>query len=1107
MDSELGLTNDGQLRYGSGIDMDYGDYNTSNSRLWVKLKQAFQPEITERYIYMRSNGYLTYENLLSYYEGKVIGTIGEVFYNKDQRLKYANEEYKGFIYMCNGSRLEHTKRWISERIKYMDSVFEYGSWMDSAVVRSNDILGEVTLRLKTYSPQHVSISFSDQASGLVKKYCDKDKWYDFTGYIQNNKDNNISIKGIGEVMYIDGLDQLSVSSMLVSKAKKLVEIDIHGSRNIQQLELGSNVMLQRLDCHNCINLGIDDNYKSINLEGCINLKHLDLSNTKVGEVLLNKDGGALEYFDLSQTLITNLECNGQEYLPEIRLNSCKNLSTISVSSCNALTRLELPNSKLSKFKVTDCVALDYLDISYTGYLTDLDLTGCESLSTLVMAGVSNNRITEVDLRTLINLESLDISKCDFINNVRFANGFNKLKTINFRESGIKTFQFGNNAIPNYLDLTPFNLSFVDFYNCTQVSYIRGINLYATQNMSPFYNCVNLTRIDGTVDLYGNITRAFYNCKLLKTLPTLKLNRVTEAGETFYRCESFTFAQIRTILNSMTICTDFYKTFSYCLGAVCTEYPSDLFSKNLKMSSLYWIFEGCENMTGQLPIGIFDNNTELVTVRKPFYKITGYVPPNLFAYNKKLQICEELFSDMKELTVGGDETMFAYCPELKHVHGLFNGCTNAVIMLNDKFFENNPKLQNCDSMFNDCKSLFGQLPPNLLRDKKSLSSIHQMFRGCTGLNGEVPDYFLGGCTALNDIYGLFQGCTGLTGKIKTNFWEDCQNITLASNVFNGCSGLGGNPANLQEIPSDFFKKKYRLNDINGFFQGCNRLGFNLLDYWFKDCRQLAKISNLFNGCTNATGYIPENLFTVLDENEEPMITVFSEAKGTFRSCLNLVGTIPENLFERFLSVRDLSEFFYDCRNLEGAIPPNLFKRCYSVVNMSSMFYQACKIGRYTEDITEDEPWALDPYLFSSCANLTNTSNMFNMWNYGTKLKGTLPPELFRSCPKLENISGMFQACSQLTGDLESGLFRNNPSLVNVSSTFYACSGLNGEISGLLFSDTYNPKINNFGSTFRGCSNLKGTAPALWSMFSNADRILCFNGCIGLDNYASIPDGWK
>ena len=68
----------------------------------------------------------------------------------------------------------------------------------------------------------------------------------------------------------------------------------------------------------------------------------------------------LEYLDLSNSKITYLTCNYQEYLPEIKLDNCRLLSSVSVNGCNALTRISLPNSKLSTFSVTDCNKLDYL---------------------------------------------------------------------------------------------------------------------------------------------------------------------------------------------------------------------------------------------------------------------------------------------------------------------------------------------------------------------------------------------------------------------------------------------------------------------------------------------------------------------------------------------------------------------------------------------------------------------------------------------------------------------------------------------------------------------------------------------------------------------------
>ena len=178
---------------------------------------------------------MTYENIISYYEN-IANTIGQSFYNQDARIKYIEVMDGQWIHLCNGSRLEHCKRWVSERITYMDSKFNYGDWLLSSTIRSN-VTGEVTLSVKTFSPQWVEISFSDSATGTVKKWCDKDKWYEFTNEITNAVDNNITVRGVTNIMYLQGLESLNVSSLLVSNAKNLCEIDIHGSRRIQRLEL------------------------------------------------------------------------------------------------------------------------------------------------------------------------------------------------------------------------------------------------------------------------------------------------------------------------------------------------------------------------------------------------------------------------------------------------------------------------------------------------------------------------------------------------------------------------------------------------------------------------------------------------------------------------------------------------------------------------------------------------------------------------------------------------------------------------------------------------------------------------------------------------------
>ncbi len=172
----LSLSNDGEIRYAPSVDFEYGDYNTSESILWQKMQRVFHVEIADRYRELRLKEF-TPEYILQFIQGELIDKIPHNQYNKDVRLKYLIPESLEWIKVCNGTRLEHTKRWLEERFIYMDSVYEYADFSEKfAVVRSN-IKGEITLRLKTYSPQKIKIKFSDAASNQFKKLVDKDKWY------------------------------------------------------------------------------------------------------------------------------------------------------------------------------------------------------------------------------------------------------------------------------------------------------------------------------------------------------------------------------------------------------------------------------------------------------------------------------------------------------------------------------------------------------------------------------------------------------------------------------------------------------------------------------------------------------------------------------------------------------------------------------------------------------------------------------------------------------------------------------------------------------------------------------------------------------------------
>lgn len=1106
-DTMFGLTNDGQLVYPPSIDMQFGDYNTSNSVLWTKLRNRFSVQIADRYKQLRENEF-SYDNLISYYQG-FIESIGQRYYNEDAYLKYIKND-RTYYYLCNGDRLEFTKRWLEERLIYMDSVFEYGPfYQNSAIVRSN-VRGEVSLRIQTYSPQWIEVKFSDENTNRFKKFVDKDKTYEFKGTLLNPKDNNIEITGAGNIMRIDGIEDLNVSGLLLGNAKKLVEINV-GKENgqnthLNQLILGENYLLQRVNAKNCINLGNEDRFKVVDVSRCVNLRYFNASNTQLGQVVFNEEGGALEELDLSNTKVTELRLRGQEYLPTISLDNCRDLTTLDLNSCNALTRLTIPNSKLSTFSVVDCDKVEYIDISNTGYLSRLDLSGCPNLTTLKMSGLSNSRMTEVDLTYSPNINYLDISKCDFLELVKFAEGCNTLKHLNASDSGLKYFKYGRNEVPNYLDLGGFNLTYVNFYNCTQVEEIRNINLVGS-NMAPFYNCRNLRKIRGSVRLSGSLNNGFRNCEKLTEFPsTFDLSGVTSLSEGFLGCKSITLEQLQMLLGKLTNVTDLYHAFTDCDNIV-GEIPRGLFDNNPKITNLYWTFVGTTNLHGQLPTGIFDKLTNLTTFRNPFNgRLTGFIPPNLFKYNTKLESLYEGFINCK-FTVAPDKTLFSASnyPNLTSVESLFRGCSDMVGMIDKDLLKNCRNLVLAQNLFNGCSSLSGTIDNSFLQNNTRLTTVRGMFSGCSNLSGELPTRLLQNNYQVTDVGYLFSGCANISGNITTSMFSNQANLQNMDYTFNGCTNLGGVPGQLQEVPVDLFWNKRNLKNISGLFKGCSQLQFNLYKDMFRDCTSLTHISELFSGCIGLTGDIPEGLFTCYNEEGEEQPTVIEDAKAVFYNCRHLSGSIPSDLFQKFLLVKDLSNFFANCFGLYGEIPTGLLNYCYSLIYANRMFYRCYKLGK--DRVTQDDPYFMDENMFMRCTNLEEANEIFNMSDGSSKLKGQIPDDLFRYNTKLKTLNHSFYACGGLTGGLNTALFKHNKKLVNLGGTFRGCSGLTS-IESDFISGTNHPNVTELTYTFSGCSKMTGNAPRLWETHSGANsRAKCFEGCTSLSNYSEIPLGWK
>jgi len=186
-------------------------------------------------------------------------------------------------------------------------------------------------------------------------------------------------------------------------------------------------------------------------------------------------------------------------------------------------------------------------------------------------------------------------------------------------------------------------------------------------------------------------------------------------------------------------------------------------------------------------------------------------------------------------------------------------------------------------------------------------------------------------------------------------------------------------------------------------------------------------------------------------------------------------------------------FYGCQNLTsipgsgtlGAVGG--YTGLTEVVNFNS-FFQATRLANIPADIFDYSP------------NATTFSNSFASILTLT----TVPSDLFFSVPLATTVASCFFACTALTS-VPSTLFDLNVNATNFSGTFRNCRALTNVLhftnntSALIFNNCY-----NMSSTSNA---LTGTAPELWNRTPTPSGTDCFNNCINLTNFATIPANFK
>lgn len=1151
----LGLNNQGQLTETPGCDtiwngIEFGNYDGYHSNLWEKFTEHFADEIAERYSQLRREGWFTVDKMMEYIYTDVIAKVGQKFYNEDMKYKYQeNADKLQKRDFCRGTREEYTRRWLFERLSYLDTRFQVGEEAaTTAVVRSN-VMNVLEITIETYHPQWVRVKFMDGTTPVIKRLnantpttFSSAECIDIpNGIVTNPVNNNITIYCVSHIKVLDGLMDLKPSEIMIQMMRRLTHLDVHGTKNLVTLDVLNNTNLQTLNVKDCTKLGWDssaDKFSgTLNLTNCINLRHCDISNTGLTGLQLPENTGSLEYFDASNTNIDAVAMVGQPYIEEIKMTNCLKLGGVTAKNCARLKKLNLANTTISKLDITLCPQIDEINISGTSNLNTLSLNACQNLRILNMEGFKSPNYNILNLSTCPNIEKLYLSGTTNLAKITFAETSTKLKVLDISNSSIASARFGQNVdFPDYLDLGKFNLENVKFTNNNQIQHIKNID-YTGSGDKTFTNCVNLQTIEckqnGKLKLTGGLNQTFYRCSSLTGIPSqIDLSASTSSSEAFAGCQKITMEQAKMIMDSVgntgLNSGVHWRFFSGCckrengrvVSGISGVLPANFFENAQSLTGMSYFFSGCD-IQGQLPTNLLQPmKNNLTTIEYAFHgqtNITGNIPSTFFHNLTKLNAINNAFEGCSNLSGSLSTGLFRDLTELKSAWTTFSGCKNLVGRIPEDLFIYNTKLQDCSTFFSGCSGLVGQIPDTLFTNPNgvkftNLTKISNMFNGCTGLFGTAfPVNLLQHTPALLDVSGLFKGCTGIEAPIPNYFFQYTPLIQNASYCF---ADTGANGT----FPSNIFKGLTGLTNAAGFFSGCGNISGTLPEGLFSDNPNLAIIDYLFQGCRGIQGTIPENLFFGLEEDTEDFSFNIQSGKGVFSGCSTLSGYLPDKLLYKFKMVEDLSEFFQNCYQLRGDIPNGFLSKCERLKRCNRMFSEANGIGNRNPN--SNNPYCIPEDLFENNFLLEECANMFYSWGNATPLpsgvthglKGAIPPNLFDNNAKLLNVGGMFAGQGEITGELQGELFRFNPNIEDLSSFVGGC----GKIETL--GDNFlgnNKKVKNVYYMFHGCGNMVGTAVPIWTntycpLITGTDVTKfqdCFKGCTKLTNYyTEIPTQW-
>lgn len=464
---------------------------------------------------------------------------GELLFNLTYFCKYISKygekgSESNQIGKLHGRRIKQIKKWLRNRVKFLDSMFcamgipFSGEAQPIPPKTININSGSIPeFSVKTNYP--IVINTDNQGTSGRFVFCDKNKdtsiyWgatdntsqvvshtISYSDSIQKLGKENCKLKDIyyqklagGLLPYLTDFD-VSYCTMIDNMSKD----------NWDYFKLNEYSELRNIDCSYTAKSNLTNFNFTLDLtSGFEKLQNVNLFQSCVTSISLPSNPNIpLLSLNIKGSQLKQLNLESQSLIEELDLSGCNKLTSIDITNCSKLKRLELDNTQVSLTKVV--IASDAFEefvCKNNNNVSEITIQSI-NLKSIIINGCKNLKSLTISADAL---ETLNLSDCTNLTTLNLTGIFDELSTkiLYLKNTALENVQYNSSVSDlNIMDLTKFTaLEDFDIGGNSKVKQIQFTNIET--NPVPinhtFAACSNLERVYGHLNIKCSGT--FTECK-------------------------------------------------------------------------------------------------------------------------------------------------------------------------------------------------------------------------------------------------------------------------------------------------------------------------------------------------------------------------------------------------------------------------------------------------------------------------------------------------------------------------------------------------------------------------------------------------------------------